>query len=321
MSLPVVKAAVVAAVLAGCSAAQTPDAPAAEGLKGLKATLAAARASQAAFEPASLTLTIALDTSAAPLRALKRADLVRERCVVAAGMDRIGKWATVETPSPEGAIDLLPGETFSLTFVVRLPDPPPAPSLILQWVGTGPLKNLRSNELPLTLRDAKNPVATLDTSEGVIVFELQPELAPNHVANFVTLAEKGFYDGLKWHRTVPNFVVQTGCPRGDGMGDPGYKIPAEFNDTAFTKGVIGMARSPGDNDSAGSQFFVCVADAPSLNKQYTAFGRVLEGQDVADRISNVARDPKTDRPLKDVVLRKATIARPPGYEPPAVKKV
>ncbi len=310
-----------------------PAAPTAKAPAGVKAALVAKRASIAAFEPAELTLTVSLDKSAAPLRGLKRDALVRSNCVVAAGADRKGRWAKTEgAAAAAGAFDLLPGDSFSMTFVVKLPETPAAAPkspdqaaatpepLTLQWVGAGPLKDLRSNELPITIRDGRFPVATLETSEGVIVMELISDWAPNHVANFVALAEKGFFDGLLWHRVVPNFVVQTGCPKGDGSGDPGYKLAAEFNDQSFSKGTVGMARGTG-NDTAGSQFFICVADSPALNKQYTAFGRVLEGQDVADRIAVVVRAPGTERPMNDIVLKKATIARPTSYTLPPIKKV
>ncbi len=313
-----------------------PAAPTAKAPAGVKAALVAKRAAIAAFEPAELTLTVSLDKSAAPLRGLKRDALVRSNCIVAAGPDRKGRWAATQgSAAAAGAFDLLPGESFSMTFVVKLPEMPalpaspaaapgqPAPAMppqTLQWVGAGPLKDLRSNELPVSLRDGRFPIATLETSEGVIVMELVTDWAPNHVANFVTLAEKGFFDGLLWHRVVPNFVVQTGCPKGDGTGDPGYKLAAEFNDQAFSKGMVGMARGTG-NDTAGSQFFICVADSPALHKQYTAFGRVLEGQDVADRIAVVVRAPGSERPMNDIVLKKATISRPPAYTLPPIKKV
>jgi peptidyl-prolyl cis-trans isomerase B (cyclophilin B) len=306
-----------AAILAAFATAQDGEAPRA----GVKAKLVVARQSQAAFEDVKLTLTVSVDPDAAPLKGLRRSDLVRENSVVVAGRSRIGKWAILKSEAPQGAIDLLPGESFSLAFTVALPEAKDEDDGLrrLQWIGTGPLKRLRSDEATLTLRDATLPIATLETSEGTIVLELWSDRAPNHVANLIALAEKGFYDGLKWHRVVPNFVVQTGCPKGDGTGDPGYKIPAEFHDAPFTKGVLGMARG-GEPDSAGSQFFICVADSPALNKNYTAFGRVLEGQDVADRISNVAKAPNTERPLTDVLLRKVVIARPSTYELPAVKK-
>src|SRR5262249_11844128 len=162
-----------------------------------------------------------------------------------------------------------------------------------------------SNEINISVREDKNPTVALTTSEGTIVLELWPDKAPNHVANLITLAKSGFYDGRLFHRVIPNFMVQTGCPLGTGTGDPGYKIAAEFNEAPFAKGVLGMARSA-DNDSAGSQFFICVADSPevkSLDHKYTAFGKVIEGQDIADKISMVPRDTqKGDRPFKDVTL-------------------
>ena len=197
-------------------------------------------------------------------------------------------------------------------------------ALLVQWVGTGGLAGVRSNELNVAVRAEQNPTVTLETGEGTIVLELWPDKAPNHVANFLTLAQKGFYDGRIFHRVIPNFMVQTGCPLGTGMGDAGYKIAAEFNDAPYVKGVLGMARSD-TPDSAGSQFFICVADSPqvkSLEKQYTAFGRVIEGQEIADKISMVARDTqKGDRPFKDVPLKKVTASLPASYVLPPVKKV
>ena len=148
--------------------------------------------------------------------------------------------------------------------------------------------------------------ATLTTSEGTIEVELWPDVAPRHVANFEKLAKSGFYDDLVFHRVIPDFMVQTGCPQGTGTGGPGWKVAAEFNDRAFQKGVLGMARAQ-DPDSAGSQFFICVADSPWLDGQYTAFGKVTAGQDVADAISNVARD-RSDRPLETVRLERVTVA-------------
>jgi len=148
--------------------------------------------------------------------------------------------------------------------------------------------------------------ATLETSEGAIEIELWPDIAPRHVANFEKLASSGFYDDLIFHRVIPDFMIQTGCPQGTGTGGPGWKVAAEFNDRPFEKGVVGMARAQ-DPDSAGSQFFICVADSPWLTGQYTAFGRVTAGQDVADAISAVARD-RGDRPLETVRLERVTVA-------------
>ena len=152
-----------------------------------------------------------------------------------------------------------------------------------------------------------NPTAKIDTSKGCIELELWPDKAPNHVDNFVKLAESGFYDGLAFHRVIPDFMVQTGCPQGTGTGGPGWNVKAEFNDAPFVKGVLGMARAQ-DPDSAGSQFFVCVADTPHLTGQYTAFGRVAVGQGVVDEIATLDRDGR-DRPLDDVVMTKVTIVK------------
>lgn len=148
--------------------------------------------------------------------------------------------------------------------------------------------------------------ATIETSLGTIEVELWPDKAPRHVDNFKELADAGFYDDLVFHRVIPDFMVQTGCPNGTGTGGPGWTVDAEFGDTAFDKGTLGMARSQ-DPNSAGSQFFICVVDAHWLDRQYTAFGRVTAGQDVADDISRVPRD-KQDRPREDVALVRVTVA-------------
>ena len=152
-----------------------------------------------------------------------------------------------------------------------------------------------------------NPTATIETSLGTIQLELWPEKAPNHVENFLKLAEKGFYDGLLFHRVIPGFMIQTGCPDGTGTGGPGWKVKAEFNNAPFLKGVLGMARS-NDPNSAGSQFFICVADASHLTGQYTAFGKVTSGQDVADKISKVERS-RQDRPLADIKMTSVKVVR------------
>lgn len=167
--------------------------------------------------------------------------------------------------------------------------------------------------------DNAHPKMTLETSAGVIELELWPDKAPNHVANMLALAEDGFYDGRIFHRVIPGFMIQGGCPEGSGRGGPGYQIAAEFNDAPFAKGVLGMARSQSP-DSAGSQFFVCVADAPHLTGQYTAFGCVLSGQDVADAIADKPRD-RGDRPLDEVLLMSAKATLPEGYTRPDVKKI
>lgn len=148
-------------------------------------------------------------------------------------------------------------------------------------------------------------VAVMETNMGRIVLMFFPDKAPNHVENFKKLAKKGFYDGTKFHRVIPGFMIQGGDPNSknddrsdDGMGDPGYKIKAEFNDVHHSKGILSMARS-NDPDSAGSQFFIMVAEAPFLDNQYTAFGRAVEGMDVADKIVALKTDPQTNNPLPE----------------------
>ncbi|MBI5637805.1 MAG: peptidylprolyl isomerase [Nitrospinae bacterium] len=154
--------------------------------------------------------------------------------------------------------------------------------------------------------------ATIETALGAIKIRFFPAKAPGHVENFKKLARAGFYDGTTFHRVIPGFMIQGGDPNSkdndrsnDGMGGPGYAIKAEFNDTRHKRGIVSMARSQ-NPDSAGSQFFICVADADFLDGQYTAFGEVTEGMDVADKIVSVKRD-GSDNPLEKVVMRKVTV--------------
>ena len=154
-----------------------------------------------------------------------------------------------------------------------------------------------------------NPIATITMADGrIMTAELYPEKAPNTVNNFISLANKGFYDGLIFHRVIPGFMIQGGCPNGNGMGGPGYEINGEFaangfrqNDLKHTLGVLSMARTMAPN-SAGSQFFIMVAPAPHLDGQYAAFGQITEGQDIAIDISRVQRNMMNDKPKKDVVI-------------------
>ena len=125
-------------------------------------------------------------------------------------------------------------------------------------------------------------VITLEKG-GEIRLEFYPEDAPKTVENFVTLAKKGFYNGLNFHRVVPDFVVQGGCPKGNGTGGPGYQIKAEFNKQKHVRGSLAMARSQ-DPDSAGSQFYICYGNTPHLDGQYTVFGKVVSGMELVDRI-------------------------------------
>ncbi len=157
----------------------------------------------------------------------------------------------------------------------------------------------------------KNPIVTFETTRGVIKAELYPDIAPNTVNNFISLIQKGFYDGTIFHRVIPGFMIQGGDPEGSGMGGPGYGIKGEFsangvqNDLKHTTGVLSMARSMRPN-SAGSQFFIMVADAPHLDGQYAAFGRVTEGIDVAQAIVSAPRD-MADRPHNDQIMEKVTV--------------
>ena len=154
-----------------------------------------------------------------------------------------------------------------------------------------------------------NPIATITMADGcVMTAELYPEKAPNTVNNFISLANKGFYDGKIFHRVIPGFMIQGGCPNGNGMGGPGYQINGEFaangfkqNDIVHTTGVLSMARTMAPN-SAGSQFFIMVAPAPHLDGQYAAFGKVIENEQAAIDISRVQRNMMNDKPKKDVVI-------------------
>ena len=152
------------------------------------------------------------------------------------------------------------------------------------------------------------PVATIEMANGdVMKLELYPEIAPNTVANFIELANAGFYDGLIFHRVIPGFMIQGGDPQGTGIGGPGYSIAGEFaangfeNNLSHERGVISMARAQ-HPDSAGSQFFIMHADYPALDGQYAAFGRVIEGIEAVDRVAGVETD-ANDRPTEDQVIK------------------
>jgi peptidylprolyl isomerase len=132
----------------------------------------------------------------------------------------------------------------------------------------------------------------METTKGEVVIEMRPDLAPGHVARIKELVRDGFYDGLKFHRVIEGFMAQTGCPRGTGTGGSGKKLPAEFSAERHQRGTVSMARSQ-DPNSGDSQFFICFADAPWLNKQYTVWGRVVDGMDTVDAINRgePPRDP------------------------------
>lgn len=151
------------------------------------------------------------------------------------------------------------------------------------------------------------PIATITMKDGVVIkLELYPKIAPESVKNFISLANSKFYDGLIFHRVISGFMIQGGCPKGNGTGGPGYNIKGEFsangvdNSLSHERGVISMARAMA-YDSAGSQFFICHADSQFLDGQYAAFGKVIEGMDVVDAIASVKTNSQ-DKPLQDQVI-------------------
>jgi peptidyl-prolyl cis-trans isomerase B (cyclophilin B) len=158
-----------------------------------------------------------------------------------------------------------------------------------------------------------NEVAVIQTTMGTIVLEFFDDAAPNHVANFKKLAREKFYDGIYFHRVIPDFMIQAGCPltrddknrSNDGTGGPGYTIDAEFNDRPHKRGTLSMARKP-DPNSAGSQFFICHEAQPGLDGQYTVFGKVIDGMEVVDKIAMAERDAR-DNPIEKIFMEKVTI--------------
>ncbi len=147
----------------------------------------------------------------------------------------------------------------------------------------------------------------LDTNFGPIRLSMWPDVAPGHCRNIIALAQNGYYDGLIFHRVIKGFMIQGGCPTGDGTGGPGYQIKAEFNNRPHEAGVLSMARTQ-DPNSAGSQFFICLGRVPHLDGQYTAFGKTLD-QESLDTVLKigVTKTARSDRPAEDVVISKATV--------------
>ena len=170
-----------------------------------------------------------------------------------------------------------------------------------------------------------NPIATFELENGsVITAELYPEIAPQSVYNFISLANSGFYDGLIFHRVIPGFMIQGGCPEGTGMGGPGYCIKGEFlfngveNNLKHKRGVLSMARAMSSN-SGGSQFFIMHQDAPHLDKQYAGFGKVLTGIEAVDAICKVKTNGQ-DRPMEDQKIKSIRVDTQ-GVEYPQPKKL
>lgn len=171
----------------------------------------------------------------------------------------------------------------------------------------------------------ENPLVSIEMKDGGrISIELYPEIAPQTVANFVSLVQQGYYNGLVFHRVIPGFMIQGGCPQGDGTGGPGYSIKGEFssngfkNDLRHGRGVISMARTSFP-DSAGSQFFIMVAPASHLDGEYAAFGQVIEGMEVADAIVATARDFR-DRPFNEQAMAVVSVDTR-GWEFEELKKL
>jgi cyclophilin family peptidyl-prolyl cis-trans isomerase len=161
---------------------------------------------------------------------------------------------------------------------------------------------------PEEIKKMSETTAIIETKFGNIELKFFPDVAPNHVNNFIELAKKGFYDGTLFHRVIPNFMIQGGDPNTKdadrskhGMGGPGHSVKAEFNNKPHKRGTLSMARSA-HPDSAGSQFFICVADAPFLNQKYTAFGEVVSGMEVADKIVSQPRD-RSDNPNEKIEMK------------------
>lgn len=173
--------------------------------------------------------------------------------------------------------------------------------------------------------EASHPIVTIEMDSGkTIKLELYPEVAPNTVNNFISLVKKGFYDGVIFHRVIPGFMIQGGDPDGTGAGGPGYSIAGEFtsngfqNDLGHTRGVLSMART-GEPDSAGSQFFIMHADYPSLDTQYAAFGKVIEGIEVVDEIATLPTG-ANDRPNEPIPTMKKVTVDTLGKEYPEPEK-
>ena len=175
--------------------------------------------------------------------------------------------------------------------------------------------NIDGNETTLANYDTENPVVAMEIEGyGAIVMELYPKIAPNTVNNFISLVKQGFYDNNSFHRLVPSFVLQGGDPKGDGTGGPGYTIKGEFTNNRFTntlkhtKGIVSMARSS-ENDSAGSQFFIMLDTASYLDNNYAAFGKVIDGMDMVDKIASteIVSDTQTGKLKKNLTIKKALV--------------
>jgi peptidyl-prolyl cis-trans isomerase B (cyclophilin B) len=179
---------------------------------------------------------------------------------------------------------------------------------VLLFTSLGLAEMVNKKFTPEEIKKMTETSAMIETKLGNIELRFFPDVAPNHVQNFIDLAKKGFYDGTTFHRVIPGFMIQGGDPNTKnsdrskhGLGGPGFTVKAEFNKKLHKRGTLSMARAQ-DPDSAGSQFFICVADAPSLNGKYSVFGEVASGMDVADKIVSQARD-KRDNPNDSIEIK------------------
>ncbi|MGE7839156.1 peptidylprolyl isomerase [Lysinibacillus sp. NPDC093712] len=202
-----------------------------------------------------------------------------------------------------------------------------AVTFVLTGCGTSKEDKTAEEKVDYASAVKENPIVTITMNDDKkIVIELEPKVAPNTVANFVSLVKDGFYDGLIFHRVIPGFMVQGGDPAGNGSGGPEYSINGEFTNNGFEnnlkheRGVISMARTNGNPNSAGSQFFIMTEEASHLDGDYAAFGKVIEGMDTVDEIVAVDRD-ATDKPLEDQIMKKVEVdTKGFDYPAPVVQK-
>jgi len=213
------------------------------------------------------------------------------------------------TSAPTAATAAAPGSAAAVAPAAGAQDGAAPPNTITPR----PAEKLTTREV----EELAGVVAELRTSQGTVIIDFLPEKAPNTVKNFVDLARRKFYDGTKIHRVIPGMFIQGGDPTGTGDGGPGYYIPAEFNDEPHVRGTVSMARLR-HPDSAGSQFFICLAPLPYLDGGYTAFGRVLSGDEVLDRIEKLGRATPQGTPTETITLEQVLIRpRSPAERPTA----
>ncbi|MFJ7406961.1 MULTISPECIES: peptidylprolyl isomerase [unclassified Lysinibacillus] len=200
-------------------------------------------------------------------------------------------------------------------------------AFVLTGCGTSKEDKTAEEKVDYASAVKENPIVTITMNDDKkIVIELEPKVAPNTVANFISLVKDGFYDGLIFHRVIPGFMVQGGDPAGNGSGGPAYSINGEFTKNGFEnnlkheRGVISMARTNDNPNSAGSQFFIMVEESSHLDGDYAAFGKVIEGMETVDEIVAVNRD-ATDKPLEDQIMKKVEVdTKGFDYPAPVVQK-